>query len=61
MVTYIEDPFADSDMEGFRKFKDGLANVGLGHIKIGMRSVFKDSNLVRVKDVTSIRPLTAEE
>ena len=48
-------------MEGFRKFKDALANAGLGHIKIGMRSIFKDSNLVRVKDVTSIRPLTAEE
>ena len=61
LISYIEDPFADSDMEGFRKFKEAMAHAGLGYVKIGMRSIFRDSNLVKVRDVTSIRPLTAEE
>ena len=48
-------------MEGYRKFKDALQEAGLGHIKIGMKYIFRDSLLSRVQEVTSIRPLTAEE
>ena len=61
LITYIEDPFAEADMEGYRKFKDALQEAGLGHIKIGMKYIFRDSLLSRVQEVTSIRPLTAEE
>ena len=57
----MEDPFANADIEGFRKFKEALLGAGLSHVKIGMRHIFKDSTLVKVQEVTSIRPLTAEE
>lgn len=60
LVTYLEDPFADKDMEGYRKFREALAAAGLGHVKVAMKSIFK-SNLGRVREITSIRPLTAEE
>ena len=33
----------------------------LSHVKIGMKHIFKGSNLNKVREVTSIRPLTAEE
>jgi len=61
LVTYIEDPFGDNDMDGYRRFKEALATAGLSHVKVGMKNIFRDSNLLRVRDVTSIRPLTAEE
>lgn len=61
LITYIEDPFADADMEGYRKFKDALQEAGLGHIKIGMKNIFRESSLSKVREVTSIRPLTSEE
>ena len=61
LLTYIEDPFGNSDMEGFRKLKEALAEAGLGHVKIGMKHIFRSSTLSSVQDVTSIRPLTAEE
>jgi len=61
LVSYIEDPFADADIEGYRKFKEALQEAGLGHIRIGMKNIFRDSTLKKVQDVTSIRPLTAEE
>ena len=61
LVTYIEDPFADSDIEGYKKFKEALAEANLGHVKIGMKHIFKDSTLVKVQEITSIRPLTAIE
>ena len=61
LITYIEDPFAEADMDGYRKFKDSLQEAGLGHIKIGMKHIFRDSTLGKVQDVTNIRPLTAEE
>ena len=57
----MEDPFANADIEGFKKFKEALLSAGLSHVKIGMRHIFKDSTLVKVQEVTSIRPLTAEE
>ena len=60
-MTYIEDPFADADIEGFKKLKEALANANLGHVKIGMRHIFRDSSLIKVQEVTTIRPLTAEE
>ena len=47
-------------MDGYRKLKEALATAGLGHIKISMKSIFK-SNLGRVREITSVRPLTAEE
>ena len=47
-------------MEGCRKLKEALVTAGLAHVKIGMKSIFK-SNLHRVREITSIRPLTAEE
>lgn len=61
LLTYFEDPFSETDMDGYRKFKEALAEAGLGHVKIGMKHIFRDSTLFRVKDVTSVRPLTAEE
>ena len=60
-MTYIEDPFSEFDMDGYRRFKEALAEAGLAHVKIGMKHIFRDSTLLRVKDVTSVRPLTAEE
>jgi enolase len=45
LVTYIEDPFSDTDMEGFRKFKAALAEANLSHIKVGMKNQFKNSSL----------------
>ena len=61
LVTYIEDPFHTSDIEGYRKLKEALAEAGLGHVKIGMKHIFRSSTLSSVQEVTSIRPLTAEE
>lgn len=61
LVTYVEDPFAEADMEGYRKFKEALQENGLGHVKIGMKHIFRDSTLAKVQEITSIRPLTAEE
>ena len=60
LLTFIEDPFAHQDMEGYRKLKEALAAAGLSHVKIGMKGLFK-SSLVKVRDVTSVRPLTAAE
>ena len=60
-ITYIEDPFADADIDGFKKFKEALGEANLGHVKIGMKHIFRDSTLVKVQEITSIRPLTAEE
>ena len=59
-MTYIEDPFAEKDIDGYRKFKEALATAGLSHVKIGMKSIFQ-SDLGRVREITSVRPLTAEE
>lgn len=61
LITYVEDPFAEADMEGYRKFKEALQEAGLGHVKIGMKHIFRSSLLSKVQDVTSVRPLTAEE
>ena len=61
LLTYIEDPFGDTDLDSYRRFKSALAAANLNHVKIGMKSIFKESNLFKVRDVTSIRPLTAEE
>ena len=47
-------------MDGYKKFKDAMAAAGLSHVKIGMKGMFK-SSLAKVRDVTSVRPLTAEE
>ena len=60
-MTYIEDPLSEADIPGYRKLKEALLEAGLGHVKIGMKHIFRDSNLLRVKDVTTVRPLTAEE
>jgi len=61
LLTYIEDPFAEKDMEGYRKLKEALVEAGLLHVKIGIKGMFKSSNLHKVREVTSVRPLTAEE
>mmetsp|Transcript_9852 Transcript_9852/g.12214 ORF Transcript_9852/g.12214 Transcript_9852/m.12214 type:complete len:301 (-) Transcript_9852:248-1150(-) len=60
LLSYLEDPFAERDMEGYRKLREALLEAGLTHVKIGMRAIFK-SSLHRVREVTSVRPLTAEE
>ena len=60
LLTYIEDPFANNDMDGYGKFKEAMAAAGLSHVKIGIKGMFK-SSLSKVRDVTSVRPLTAEE
>ena len=59
-MTYIEDPFQEKDMEGYRKLREALLEAGLVHVKIGMKGIFK-SSFHRVREVTSVRPLTAEE
>lgn len=61
LLTYLEDPMADADMDGYRKLREALRENGLNHVQIGMRSIFKETTLGRVQDVTSVRPLTAEE
>ena len=61
MLTYSEDPFAEADMECYRMFKEALQENGLGHVKIGMKHIFRESTLAKVQEITSIRPLTAEE
>ena len=61
MVTFIEDPFSEGDMEGFRKLKEALSLAGLGHVRISMKNIFRHSDLFKVKEITSVRPLTAEE
>ena len=61
LLTYIEDPFHTSDMEGYRKLKEALTEAGLSHVKVGMKHIFRSSTLSSVQEVTSIRPLTAEE
>lgn len=48
-------------MDGYRRLKEALTEAGLSHVKIGMKHIFRDSTLRRVKDVTSVRPLTADE
>jgi len=47
-------------MEGYRKLKEALAIANLGHVKIGMKGIFQ-SSLQKVREITSVRPLTAEE
>lgn len=61
LVTYMEDPFADSDITGYLKLKEALTTANLGYVRIGMRHMFKDSSLIKVQEITTIRPLTAEE
>jgi len=58
LLVYLEDPFAHSDMEGYRKLKEALVAAGLSYVKIGMKGIFK-SNLNLVREITSVRPLTA--
>lgn len=57
----MEDPFADTDISGYLKLKEALATANLGYVKIGMKHMFRDSSLIKVQEVTTIRPLTAEE
>ena len=47
-------------MEGYRKLKEALIEGGLSHVKIGMKGIFK-SSFHKVREITSVRPLTAEE
>ena len=61
LLTYIEDPFVDSDIEGYKKMKEGLSEAGLNNVHIGMKQIFKDSQLSKVQDLTSFRDLTEEE
>ena len=61
LLNYIEDPFAYSDFEGYRKLREALLEAGLVHVRIGMKGLFRNSNLHKVREVTSVRPLTAEE
>ena len=48
-------------MDGYRKLREALASNNLGHVKIGMRHIFRSSLLGKVREVTAVRPLTAEE
>lgn len=47
-------------MEGYRKLKEALIEGGLSHVRIGMKGIFK-SSFYKVREITSVRPLTAEE
>ena len=48
-------------MDGYRKMREIFGQNNLGHIKIGMKTIFRNSMLGKVREVTSVRPLTAEE
>lgn len=58
LLEYIEDPFAETDPNGYRVFKTAIAEQ-YPQVRIGMQAPFKDSRLEKVIDIT--KPKTAEE
>jgi hypothetical protein len=58
LLEYIEDPFSELDNNGYRVLKAALAEQ-FPNVKIGLQSVFKDSKLEKVMDVT--KPKTPEQ
>ena len=61
LLTYIEDCFIDSDIEGYKYLKSGLYEANLPHVQIGMKQIFQDSKLAKVQNLTSFKDLTEEE
>ena len=61
LITYIEDPCADVDMDGFKKIKESFVEANMQHVQIGMKNIFRDTQLQKVTDVTLMKQLTEEE
>ena len=48
-------------MEGFKKLKECLQEAGLQHVHIGMKNIFRDTQLKKLTDVTQIKLISKEE
>ena len=61
LVVYLEDPCADTDIDGYKKLRECLQESNLQHVQIGMKNYFRDSTLQKVQELTSVKHLSEEE
>ena len=48
-------------MDGFKKIKESFVEANMQHVQIGMKNIFRDTQLQKVTDVTLMKQLTEEE
>ena len=60
LLSYLEDPFAEADFAGMRKLKEALKEKA-PQVEVGLKNIFKSSDLQIVKELTKFEELTEED